>query len=106
MYDIRYDLIGTDGRTVATDILPTPRLLAEGGGEAYCTDATLDRNPGGLWRVRDDSYDPAGTTYTRVRVVRLEERECRTCGAWYFGNIVDHANTADHKAVVAEIRGW
>lgn len=107
MNDIRYDLT-SNGETVAVGILPTPMLLSEGSVgtvDAYRTD-DVDGYPGGLWRVRDDAYDPAGTEYTRVHVVRLESRECHTCGAWYFGSIIDHAETDDHKAYVADVRGW
>lgn len=45
----------------------TPRLISEGGGDAYCPEGS------GFWRLRDDKYDPPGTTYTRVSIVRTED---------------------------------
>jgi hypothetical protein len=56
------------------DILPTPRLISEGTRhpvEAYRSDET-DRYPGGIWRMRDDSYDPPGLVYLRVVVEVVE----------------------------------
>lgn len=51
--------------------IPTPMLLSLGRGEAYFVayDEPYHGVPG-CWRARDDSYDPPGTVYTRVRVVR------------------------------------
>lgn len=56
-------VLGAD-RQVLGD-LPTPRLISEGGGEAYEAD--------GVWRARDDNYDPAGTEYSRVIVAHRPE---------------------------------
>lgn len=49
------------------DGMPTPALI-EQGGEAY-------RHPDEprIWRLRDDSYDPKGTVYTRVRIKHVKE---------------------------------
>ena len=46
--------------------LATGLLIHQGGGEAY-------EEPDGIWRARDDSYDPPGTVYTRVRVEHRPE---------------------------------
>lgn len=46
---------------------PTPMLISEGGGEAYRHPET------GFWRARDDSYDPPGTEYQRVRIKHVKE---------------------------------
>lgn len=63
-----YRVIGPGGTVVGT--LPTPRLISEGGGEAW------EDSPG-HWRSRDDAYDaahkPADVPYTRVRVARAED---------------------------------
>jgi hypothetical protein len=56
-------------RPVEPQGLPTPRLISQGGGEAYFVPWDSETAEG-QWRARDDSYDPPGTTYTRVRVIR------------------------------------
>lgn len=43
--------------------LPSPLLVEQGGGEAYLED-------GYFWRLRDDQYDPNGTIYRKVRIIR------------------------------------
>lgn len=71
-----YRVILRDGTQI--DVLPTPRLIqaaseASSRGrwvEAYESDPATDRYPP-VWRLRDDSYDPAFTAYEMV--VRIEE---------------------------------
>lgn len=46
--------------------LPTPALIENGGGEAYQRDA-------GIWRLRDDKFDPEGQVYTPVIVEHTED---------------------------------
>ena len=71
-----YQLVLRDGRTI--DVLPTPALIQAAARashlgrwiEAYQTDSATERYPA-IWRLRDDTYDPAGTTYEQV--MRIEE---------------------------------
>lgn len=56
--------------------MPTPMLISLGGGEAYAVEyPDAKGNPVTVWRARDDSYDPAGTEYRRVRVIRMHRFE-------------------------------
>ena len=59
-------------RTIATDILPTPRLMQATyppkDVEAYQEKAGSPEHPA-IWRLRDDAYDPPGTVYTRVTAI-------------------------------------
>ena len=76
---MRYDLIVAGGGR-HSNVLPTPRLIDEGTRpghplfgprvEAYQEGEYQGRE---VWRVRDDSYDPAGTEYSRVRVEVTDE---------------------------------
>lgn len=45
---------------------PSPLLIQTGRGDAY-------RASPGFWRLRDDSYDPKGTTYTRVQIEHTDD---------------------------------
>ena len=49
--------------------IPSPLLIETGYGWAY--DAGEPDHP--YWRLRDDSYDPPGTTYRKVRIVHVED---------------------------------
>lgn len=61
-------------RGVVVDGLPTPRLISEGGGEAWCKEwVNADGSVSKQWRASDTSYDPPGTTYVQVRVIRNPE---------------------------------
>lgn len=57
-------------RPVTPQGLPTPMLISQGGGEAYFVPFEGSVIAEGQWRARDDKYDPPGTVYTRVRVIR------------------------------------
>jgi hypothetical protein len=75
---MRYDITGPHPvawmrRTIDSDVIPTPRLISEGTQgvvEAYPSGTYQGRN---VWRVRDDSYDPAGTRYRHVTVRVTQE---------------------------------
>lgn len=58
-------------------VLATPRLIDEGTRrpvDAYReSEYRPDVYPGGVWRMRDDSYDPPGTEYRRVVIEVTEE---------------------------------
>jgi hypothetical protein len=41
-----------------------------------------------------------------IEVVASKYAKCMTCGLDYTGNIVDHAQTRVHAAIVKRIRGW
>jgi len=47
--------------------LPTPMLIQAGEADAWMQHE-------GVWRMREDQYDPEGTTYTKVRVFRNPNR--------------------------------
>jgi hypothetical protein len=53
--------------------LCTPRLIEAGPTEAYFVPFDDDKYGPGVWRQRDDKYDPPGTTYTYVCVVENPE---------------------------------
>jgi hypothetical protein len=71
--NIRYELRDAlTGEVLDRDVIATPRLLSEGGGEAYAMrDATT--NDKAIWRARDDAYDAHNQQYRRVRIVRVED---------------------------------
>ncbi len=70
--DTRYEIQDKYTHEVlAEHSLPTPRLLAEGGGEAYATGAQGSKGQP-MWRLRDDNYDPPGTQYRQVILVVRE----------------------------------
>lgn len=60
--------------------LPSPLLIQQGGGQAWRVPYEGTPDPyhprqvdHGFWRLRDDSYDPPGTEYQRVRIVHTEQ---------------------------------
>jgi hypothetical protein len=71
---MEFDVI-EDGGPRHENVLATPRLIDEGTRpghplfgprvEAYQESTYQGRE---VWRVRDDTYDPPGTQYVRVRV--------------------------------------
>ena len=60
---------GVFGALIEADVLPTPRLVDEGTRHPVEAYRTGEYNGRGVWRVRDDSYDPPGTEYRLVRLV-------------------------------------
>ena len=60
---VRYTMFGADTKPLS--YRATPRLIEAGPTQAY--------ESGGYWRCRDDKFDPPGTEYTRVVVVRNPE---------------------------------
>ncbi len=57
-------------------VLATPRLISEGTRhpvEAYRqSEYRPEVYPGGVWRMRDDAYDPPGTAYRLVIIEVVE----------------------------------
>ncbi len=57
-------------------VLATPRLISEGTRgpvEAYReSEYRPEVYPGGVWRIRDDEYDPPATEYRRVVIEVIE----------------------------------
>ena len=54
---------------IEKDVIATPRLISEGTRgpvEAYRESEYRGK---GVWRMRDDSYDPEGIAYQRVMVL-------------------------------------
>jgi hypothetical protein len=58
--------------------LPTPRLIENGGGEAYFVpnadrDARGRERVPGIWYLRDTGYESPDGTYKRVRIEHTED---------------------------------
>lgn len=76
-----YDLIDIDTGEHIKGVLGTPLLISEATAPGQHVEAFKEQDyrpevyPGGLWRVRDDRRDPAGTQYRRVRMIVIEEHD-------------------------------
>jgi hypothetical protein len=41
-----------------------------------------------------------------ARAARIAQSQCLTCGCAYIGDIAEHAESPEHKAIVAASRAW